>query len=156
MAQITVRIQESDFDVGHELAQLRAGNLGIGGLASFIGVVRDLNEDTAVATMHLEHYAGMTERAIETIVRESAQRWDVLGATVIHRVGTLQPSDQIVLVAVASAHRGDAFNACEFIMDFLKTKAPFWKRESTPDGERWVSARASDDAAADRWRENSA
>jgi molybdopterin synthase catalytic subunit len=151
MELIDVRVQESDFDVGAELGRLRANDAGVGAVGSFVGVVRDLNDGAEVATMHLEHYPGMTERSIETIVREAATRWALCGAIVVHRVGKLKPCDQIVLVAVSSAHRGDAFSACEFIMDFLKMRAPFWKRESTPDGDRWVTARSSDDAAAQRW-----
>ena len=151
MQLIDVRVQEADFDVGEELARLRATDKGIGALASFVGVTRDLNDNRRVSTMHLEHYPGMTEQAIVRIIEDAQARWRLLGAIVIHRVGPLEPSEQIVLVAVASAHRGDAFQACEFIMDFLKTKAPFWKRESTPQGERWVAAKTSDDTAADRW-----
>lgn len=120
-------------------------------MASFVGLVRDRNDGAAVATMTLEHYPGMTEKAIARIVDEARGRWQVIDCTVIHRIGELSPAEQIVLVAVASGHRGDAFAACEFIMDFLKTQAPFWKKEATPDGARWVDARASDDAAAARW-----
>lgn len=149
---MSVRIQNEDFDVSREIAQLRAGNPLIGAVASFIGVVRDLNDGSSVAAMTLEHYPGMTEKAIEKIIAEARGRWQVYDALVIHRVGTLVPLDQIVLVVVASAHRGDAFAACEFIMDYLKTQAPFWKKETTPDGTRWVEARASDDVAAERWR----
>jgi molybdopterin synthase catalytic subunit len=149
---MSVRIQNEDFDVSREITQLRAGNPLIGAVASFIGVVRDLNDGSSVASMTLEHYPGMTEKAIETIIAEARERWQVYDVLVIHRVGTLAPLDQIVLVAVASAHRGDAFAACEFIMDYLKTQAPFWKKEKTPEGTRWVEARASDDAAAERWR----
>ena len=148
---MTVRVQTQDFDVSAEIAALRGGNPGIGAVASFIGIVRDVNEG-AVAEMTLEHYPGMTERAIEEIVVQARGRWDILDALVIHRVGTLKPTDQIVLVIVTSGHRGDAFAACEFIMDYLKTRAPFWKKERTPSGERWVEARASDDIAAERWR----
>ena len=148
---VTVRVQEADFDVGAELAALRAGDARIGALASFIGLVRDISHGTGVAEMSLEHYPGMTEKALEAIVAEAKARWDIYGALVIHRVGRLQPCDQIVLVAVTSAHRGEAFAACEFIMDYLKTRAPFWKREETADGARWVDARDSDDTAAARW-----
>jgi len=150
---MSVRIQAEDFDVSHEIAQLRADNPQIGAVASFVGVVRDLNDGSTVATMTLEHYPGMTEKAIDKIIDEAKGRWQVYDALVIHRIGTLAPLDQIVLVVVTSAHRGDAFAACEFIMDYLKTQAPFWKKEKTPDGARWVEARASDDAAADRWRD---
>lgn len=149
---MTVRVQEADFDVGAELAALRAGDARIGALASFIGLVRDISHGTGVAEMSLEHYPGMTEKALTAIVDEAKARWDIYGALVIHRVGRLQPCDQIVLVAVTSAHRGEAFAACEFIMDYLKTRAPFWKREETADGARWVDARDSDDTAAARWQ----
>ncbi|MGQ0751457.1 MAG: molybdopterin synthase catalytic subunit MoaE [Betaproteobacteria bacterium] len=149
---MTVRVQTQDFDAGAEIAALRRGNPKVGAVASFIGIVRDLNEGGAVAEMSLEHYPGMTERAIEGIVTQARGRWDILDALVIHRVGTLRPTEQIVLVVVTSGHRGDAFAACEFIMDYLKTRAPFWKKEQTPSGERWVEARASDDIAAERWR----
>lgn len=148
---MTVRIQKEDFDVSREIAALRSGNPQIGAVASFIGVVRDLNDGSTVATMTLEHYPGMTEKAIDKIIVEAKGRWLVYDALVIHRIGTLAPLDQIVLVVVTSAHRGDAFAACEFIMDYLKTQAPFWKKEQTPDGARWVEARASDDKAAERW-----
>jgi len=152
---ISVRVQHEDFDVGHEIAQLRQGNPQIGAVASFVGVVRDLNEGSAVATMTLEHYPGMTEKAVGKIIDEAKGRWQVYDALVIHRIGTLAPLDQIVLVVVSSAHRGDAFAACEFIMDYLKTQAPFWKKEETPGGARWVEARASDDEAAQRWQQKS-
>ncbi len=148
---MSVRIQNEDFDVSREIAQLRSGNPQIGAVASFIGVVRDLNDGDKVAEMTLEHYPGMTEKAIDKIIDEAKQRWQVYDALVIHRIGTLAPLDQIVLVVVTSAHRGDAFAACEFIMDYLKTQAPFWKKEKTPDGTHWVEARSSDDAAAERW-----
>ena len=148
---MTVRIQKEDFDVSREIAALRSGNPQIGAVASFIGVVRDLNDGSTVATMTLEHYPGMTEKAIDKIIVEAKGRWQVYDALVIHRIGTLAPLDQIVLVVVTSAHRGDAFAACEFIMDYLKTQAPFWKKEQTTDGARWVEARASDDKAAERW-----
>lgn len=150
---MTVRVQEADFDTGAELAALRAGDLRVGALASFVGLVRDMNEGAGVAEMTLEHYPGMTEKALEKIVAEAKARWDIYGTLVIHRVGRLLPGDQIVLVAVSGAHRGEAFAACEFIMDFLKTRAPFWKREATPAGSRWVDARDSDDDAAARWQE---
>jgi molybdopterin synthase catalytic subunit len=147
-----VRIQTEDFDLGAEIAVLRAARRDIGAVASFVGVVRDVNDDSRVGRMTLEHYPGMTERCIERILEEARSRWDIIDALVIHRVGELQPSDQIVMVAVAGSHRGAAFSACEFIMDYLKTRAPFWKKEQTDAGERWVEARASDDHAADRWR----
>ncbi len=148
---MAVRVQAGDFDVGAEIAALRKGDARVGGVASFIGVVRDLNEGDQVAEMTLEHYPGMTENALEKIVAEAKSRWDIYDALVIHRVGKLKPTDQIVLVVVTSAHRGEAFRACEFLMDYLKTKAPFWKKEQTGQGGRWVEARAADDAAADRW-----
>ena len=146
-----VRVQTGDFDIGAEIAAMRRGNPKVGAVASFIGVVRDLNEGDRVAEMTLEHYPGMTENALEKIVAEARSRWNIYDALVIHRVGTLKPGDQIVLVVVTGAHRGEAFDACEFLMDYLKTRAPFWKKERTPAGARWVDARESDDAAADRW-----
>ena len=149
---MTVRIQIEDFDTGAEIAALRRGNPKIGAIASFIGVVRDINEGGVVSEMTLEHYPGMTEKSIEDIVTQARGRWDILEALVIHRVGKLKPTDQIVLVVVVGAHRGDAFAACEFIMDYLKTRAPFWKKEQTGAGVRWVDARATDDIAAERWR----
>lgn len=148
---MTVRVQEADFDVGAELAALRANDARVGALASFLGLVRDINDGASVSGMALEHYPGMTEKALEAIVSEARTRWVIHDALVIHRVGPLKPCDQIVLVGVTSAHRGEAFAACEFIMDYLKTKAPFWKRETTPDGGRWVDARETDDSAAARW-----
>lgn len=150
---MTVRVQEADFDLGAELAALRAGDARVGALASFLGLVRDLNDGASISEMTLEHYPGMTEKALEEIVAEAKGRWDIYDALVIHRVGPLKPCDQIVLVAVTSAHRGEAFAACEFIMDYLKTRAPFWKREATPDGGRWVDARETDDRAAVRWEQ---
>jgi len=149
---VPVRIQCEDFDSGREIAALRRGNPGIGAIASFIGVVRDVNAGERVAEMTLEHYPGMTEKSIAGIIDQAKARWRVFDALVVHRVGLLKPLDQIVLVVVTGAHRGDAFAACEFIMDYLKTRAPFWKKEQTVDGERWVEARASDDIAAGRWR----
>jgi molybdopterin synthase catalytic subunit len=149
---MTVRIQTEDFDAGAEIAALRRGNAKVGAVASFIGIVRDVNEGDAVKELALEHYPGMTEKAIEEIVGQARARWDVYEALVIHRVGTLRPSDQIVLVVVTGAHRGEAFAACEYIMDYLKTRAPFWKKEETGKGARWVEARATDDIAAERWR----
>lgn len=147
-----VRVQTEDFDISHEIARLRAGRAGVGAVASFIGTVRDVSDGSGVATLTLEHYPGMTERALDDICNQARSRWRLDDALVIHRFGELQPLDQIVLVVTTSAHRGDAFAACEFIMDFLKTQAPFWKKEHTPQGERWVEARESDDAAALRWR----
>jgi molybdopterin synthase catalytic subunit len=146
-----VRIQEQDFDLSTEIANLRAGDGAVGAVAIFVGTVRDLNDGTAVRQMTLEHYPGMTEAALQSIIDQAKGRWDLNQALIIHRVGPLQPLDQIVLVAVTSAHRGEAFAACEFIMDYLKTQAPFWKKEDTPNGARWVDARVSDDAALARW-----
>jgi molybdopterin synthase catalytic subunit len=147
----SVSIQTQDFDLSAEVAALRAGNPGVGAVCSFVGTVRDRNEGDDVSSMELEHYPGMTEKAIEAMVEEAFQRFDILGARIIHRVGLLAPRDQIVLVAVTSAHRGQSFQACEFLMDYLKTQAPFWKKEQTPQGARWVDARVSDDAALARW-----
>ncbi|MES2406576.1 MAG: molybdopterin synthase catalytic subunit MoaE [Pseudomonadota bacterium] len=146
-------VSEKDFDIGAEMTALRAGNPQIGAIANFVGLVRDTNGGSDVASMLLEHYPAMTHRALEAIVAEAERRWSLLDVTVIHRVGELRPGDQIVLVAVASRHRADAFSACEFIMDYLKTQAPFWKKEQTPDGARWVEQRATDDQAAARWSE---
>jgi molybdopterin synthase catalytic subunit len=146
-----VRVQTDDFDAGAEIGRLRHADPRVGAVASFIGVVRDVNEGDRVSSMFLEHYPGMTERALEKICDEARGRWDILDVLVIHRIGALAPTDQIVFVAVTSAHRGDAFAACEFIMDYLKTRAPFWKREDTQAGQRWVDARTSDDDAAARW-----
>jgi molybdopterin synthase catalytic subunit len=146
-----VRVQAEDFDIGAEIAQLRRGNPGIGAVASFIGLVRDVNEGDQVAELTLEHYPGMTERALADIVDQAKGRWDVIDVLVVHRVGRLRPLDQIVLVVVAGSHRGEAFAACEFVMDYLKTKAPFWKKEQTAEGPRWVEARESDDVSAQRW-----
>src|SRR3990172_4258467 len=148
---MAVRVQQADFDSGAEIAALRRADPGIGAIASFIGLVRDVNEGDAVAGMTLEHYPGMTEKALAGIVAEAKQRWDIIDALVVHRVGELKPLDQIVLVVVPGAPRGAAFAACEFIMDYLKTQAPFWKKEQTAQGARWVEARASDDQAAERW-----
>jgi molybdopterin synthase catalytic subunit len=146
-----IRIQHEDFDVGREIARLRAGNPEIGAIASFVGVVRDVNDGESVAELTLEHYPGMTEKALGQIIEEARGRWEVIDVLVIHRIGTMKPTDQIVLVVVTSAHRGAAFAACEFLMDYLKTRAPFWKKERTPEGNRWVDARTSDAAAAARW-----
>ncbi|HVY08021.1 MAG TPA: molybdopterin synthase catalytic subunit MoaE [Burkholderiales bacterium] len=149
---MAVRVQAEDFDAGAEMNVMRRSNPRIGAIACFVGVVRDLNEGADVADMTLEHYPGLTEKALEKIEAEARARWNILDALVVHRVGVLRPSDQIVLVVVASAHRGEAFQACEFLMDYLKTKAPFWKKEGTPQGGRWVESRQSDDTAAERWR----
>jgi molybdopterin synthase catalytic subunit len=146
-----VSIQTDDFDLSDEVAALRAVDAGVGAIASFVGTVRDRSDGSEVSAMELEHYPGMTERAIEGMIDVALQRFDIRAARVIHRVGLLQPGDQIVMVVVASAHRGTAFEACEFLMDFLKTQAPFWKKEHTPEGARWVDARASDDRALARW-----
>jgi len=148
---MAVRVQADDFDAGVEMARLRAADPGVGAVATFVGVVRDLNDDASVSSLTLEHYPGMTEKALEAIVAEARERFDIRDALVVHRIGTLAPTDQIVLVIVTSAHRGDAFDACRFLMDYLKTRAPFWKKEQTPAGARWVDARASDDDAAARW-----
>ena len=150
---MVVRVQEADFEVGAELAALRRDDPQIGALTAFVGLVREINEGAGVSEMTLEHYPGMTERALQEIVGEACRRWAVLDALVIHRVGRLLPTDQIVLVAVVGVHRGETFAACQFIIDHLKTRAPFWKREVTPAGERWVDARAADDQAAARWQE---
>ena len=151
MALPRVAIQTEDFDLSAELQALRAGNPAVGAVCSFIGTVRDRNEGDAVASMELEHYPGMTEKSIEAMIDAAHQRFDILGARVVHRVGLLQPLDQIMMVAVVSAHRGQSFQACEFLMDYLKTQAPFWKKEQTPEGARWVDARVADDAALARW-----
>ncbi|MDP2248716.1 MAG: molybdopterin synthase catalytic subunit MoaE [Nitrosomonadales bacterium] len=148
---MAVRVQTGDFDVGAEISAMRLASKDIGAIASFIGQVRDLNEGDQVASMTLEHYPGMTEKALEDIVQQARQRWDIFDALLIHRIGELKPTDQIVLVIVSGAHRGEAFAACQFIMDYLKTEAPFWKKEQTAAGERWVEAKASDDDARDRW-----
>ncbi len=146
-----VVVQTADFDLGAEVATLRTGDAGVGAVASFIGTVRDRNDGLGVSSMELEHYPGMTERAIESMIDDAIRRFDIRGARVIHRVGLLQPRDQIMMVAVTAAHRGQAFQACEFLMDYLKTQAPFWKKEQTPEGARWVDARSSDDTAIARW-----
>lgn len=149
---MSVRIQTADFDLSTEIAALRRHHLKVGAVVSFVGTVRDLNDGVEVQTLELEHYPGMTEKALEQIVTDARARWDLIDALIIHRVGPLQPSEQIVLVAVTARHRGEAFAACEYIMDFLKTQAPFWKKEQTPDGARWVDARESDDHAKARWQ----
>ena len=150
---MAVRIQTEDFDVGAEVNAIRLSNPNIGAVVSFVGQVRDLNDGDNVASMTLEHYPGMTEKSLESIVEQAKNRWAIEDALVVHRVGELKPLDQIVLVLVASAHRKDAFAACEFMMDYLKTEAPFWKKEQTPSGERWVEARDSDDQAKSRWQQ---
>jgi molybdopterin synthase catalytic subunit len=147
-----VRVQAEDFDIGRELEALTRGRKDVGGMASFVGLVRDANDGQPIQGMTLEHYPGMTEKALEDICAQAHARWDLIDTVVIHRVGRLEPGDRIVMVGVASAHRGEAFAACEFIMDYLKTRAPVWKREDTPAGARWVEARASDDSAAERWK----
>ena len=146
-----VRIQHEDFDLGAEVAQLRAGDGGVGAVAAFVGTVRDRSDGRTVASMELEHYPGMTEAAIEAMIDQAVARFDIRAVRVIHRIGELAAREQIVLVAVTSAHRGDAFQACEFLMDYLKTSAPFWKKEATDAGARWVDARVADDAALARW-----
>ena len=149
--RLSVSIQVEDFDVSQELAQLRANDARVGAVCSFVGTVRERNSGNAISSMELEHYPGMTEKSITSMMEEAAKRFDIYGARVIHRIGLLHPQDQIVLVAVTSAHRGSSFQACEFLMDYLKTQAPFWKKEVTPDGSRWVDARESDDVALARW-----
>jgi molybdopterin synthase catalytic subunit len=148
---MSVRVQTEDFDVSQEMLVLRQKNPKVGAVASFVGVVRDLNDGDEVSALTLEHYPGMTERSLEEIVSEAKSRWNIYDALIIHRVGTLLPLDQIVLVLVTSAHRGESFKACEFLMDYLKTRAPFWKKEQTSSGERWVDARTTDSVAAMRW-----
>ena len=152
MTKPLIRVQENDFDVSAEIAALRKGDPRVGAVVTFLGTVRDLNDGSQVKEMTLEHYPGMTEKALEEIVTQAKSRWDIYQALVIHRVGPLLPEDQIVLVAVTSAHRGEAFTACEFIMDYLKTAAPFWKKEETPEGGRWVDVRVADEAAMARWK----
>jgi molybdopterin synthase catalytic subunit len=149
--RVDVRVQAADFDVGDELARLRAGDPRTGAVVSFVGTVRDINDGASVAELELEHYPGMTERSLADIVEQAQARWPLYGALVVHRIGPMQPMEQIVLVACSAAHRGEAFAACEFIMDYLKTDAPFWKKEQTPDGARWVDARTADDAAKAKW-----
>ncbi len=144
-------MQHADFDLGAEIAALRAGDAGVGAVCAFVGTVRDRNAGVGVASMELEHYPGMTERAIEAMIDEAMRRFELCAARVIHRVGLLQPQDQIMMVAVTSVVRGQAFQGCEFLMDYLKTQAPFWKKEETDAGARWVDARSSDDAALARW-----
>ena len=150
-----VRIQENDFDISAEITALRKGDPRVGAVVTFLGTVRDMNDGSKVKGMTLEHYPGMTEKALEDIISQAKTRWDIYQALVIHRVGPLLPEDQIVFVAVTSAHRGEAFAACEFMMDYLKTAAPFWKKEDTPEGARWVDSRVTDDAAMARWNKKS-
>ena len=147
----SIRIQEKDFDISSEIAALRKGDPRVGAVVTFLGTVRDMNDGSQVKGMTLEHYPGMTEKALQEILDQAKTRWDIYHTLVIHRVGPLLPEDQIVLVVVTSAHRGEAFAACEFIMDYLKTAAPFWKKEDTSEGARWVDARVTDDAAIARW-----
>ena len=146
-----VCVQSGDFDLSTEIDALRAQDPRVGAVVSFVGTVRDMNDGASVAEMELEHYPGMTEQSIEAIVAKACARWPLFAARVVHRVGPLKPLEQIVLVACTSAHRGDAFAACEFIIDYLKTEAPFWKKEQTPEGARWVDARATDDIALNKW-----
>ena len=146
-----VSIQTQDFDLSKEIDVLRASDKRVGAVCSFIGTVRDRNDGLSVQSMELEHYPGMTERAIEAMIDQAHARFDIVGARVVHRVGLLQPTERIMMVAVGSAHRGESFRACEFLMDYLKTQAPFWKKEQTPEGARWVDARVADDAALARW-----
>ena len=149
---MTVRVQTEDFDLGAELSKLRRASASIGALVSFVGQVRDINDGDAINTLTLEHYPEMTQKSLEAIDNEAKTRWQLIDTLIIHRFGTLKPQDQIVLVAITCSHRGDAFKACEFIMDYLKTSAPFWKKEATDRGERWVEAKVSDDQAKARWK----
>lgn len=153
---MTIRIQEADFDIDTEHTALSSNDTCIGAVVSFVGLVRDINEGSHVSAMNLEHYPGMTEKALEKIVADTKDRWAITNATVIHRIGPLRPTDNIVFVGVSSAHRSEAFAACEFIIDHLKTTAPFWKRETTPNGSHWVDARNSDESATARWNSSSA
>lgn len=151
MDNVRISIQTEDFNLTEELAALRAGNARVGAVCAFVGTVRDLSEGQSIGSLELEHYPGMTEKAIGSMVEQAFARFELFGVRIIHRVGVLFPQDQIVLVAVTSAHRGESFQACEFLMDYLKTQAPFWKKEQTPEGARWVDARVADDAALARW-----
>ena len=153
---LKVSIQTQDFDLSQEVENLRLGNSGVGAICSFVGTVRDRNDGDQVSSLELEHYPGMTEGSIHKMISQAKAKFDIFGSVVIHRVGLLKPLDQIVLVAVSSAHRGQSFQACEFLMDYLKTQAPFWKKELTPQGHRWVDARVSDDEALKRWGIDSA
>jgi molybdopterin synthase catalytic subunit len=149
---MAIRVQSAPFDPGMEVNALHAANVGVGAVVSFVGYVRDFNEGREVAGMFLEHYPGMTEKALAKITEEAEQRWPLLKLEVLHRVGALEPGEPIVFVGVASAHRQAAFEACDFVMDYLKTRAPFWKNENTSQGARWVEGRDSDHAAAERWK----
>ena len=150
-----IRVQTEDFDVGLEIQQLRLAQPNIGAVVSFVGQVRDMNEGDAITELTLEHYPGMTEKALDAIVTQAKTRWDIIDVLIIHRIGQLKPQDQIVLVAASSAHRGEAFKACEFVMDYLKTEAPFWKKEVMPSGEsRWVEAKDKDEDAKHRWQQH--
>ncbi len=152
MAMNEIRIQSEALDPGRELELLREDNPAIGGIVSFIGLMRDMNQGKQITSLSLEHYPGMTEKALQSIVGQVNQRWDILGSRIVHRVGEMKPTDVIVVVAVASTHRGEAFQACEFIIDYLKSHAPFWKKERTVEGEHWVEARSSDHEAVQKWR----
>lgn len=149
---MTVRVQHEDFDVGNEIRQLQVASKSVGAVVSFVGYVRDLNENAVISQLTLEHYPLMTEKALENIIQQAKSRWVIFDALVIHRIGTLKPNEQIVLVAVSSAHREEAFNACAFIMDYLKTEAPFWKKETSSKGEYWVEAKDSDELAHEKWQ----
>jgi len=151
MSMISIQVQQQPFQIAAEQEALWRGKPQVGALVTFVGLMRDINADREVSAMTLEHYPGMTEKALEAIAAEAAERWGLLGLRIVHRVGLLTPQEPIVFVGVVSRHRTDAFRACEFLIDYLKTKAPFWKKETTPDGEHWVEARATDDAAAERW-----
>ena len=148
---MAIRVQGSPFDPGAEVNAMHAANVGVGAVVSFVGYVRDFNDGLDVAGMFLEHYPGMTQKALAKIAEEAEQRWPLLKLEVLHRIGALQPGEPIVFVGAASAHRQAAFDACAFVMDYLKTRAPFWKKEDTPEGGRWVDAREADDAAAEKW-----
>jgi len=152
-ARLTVSVQEADFDFKHEHTLLVSGDKGVGAVVAFIGMVRDLNLAEDVVALELEHYPGMTEKSLLRIAEQAAQRWSLQAARIVHRVGKMYPGDQIVMVLTASAHRGDAYEANQFMMDYLKTEAPFWKKEWTPDGPRWIEARDSDDHAASKWKQ---
>lgn len=149
---MTVRVQLEDFDVGNEIKGLQTARQGVGAVVSFVGYVRDLNENAVISQLTIEHYPKMTEKALDNIIQQAKSRWAIFDTLVIHRIGTLRPTEQIVLVAVSSAHRGEAFKACEFIMDYLKTGAPFWKKETSSKGEYWVEAKDSDELAREKWQ----
>ncbi len=152
-ARLSVSVQEADFDFKHEHAQLVSGDKGVGAVVAFIGMVRDLNLADDVVALELEHYPGMTEKSLMRIAEQAVQRWSLQAARIVHRIGKMYPGDQIVMVLTASAHRGDAYEANQFMMDYLKTEAPFWKKEWTPKGPRWIEARDSDDHAAEKWKQ---